>query len=434
VTISGHSVGLPASLAFSNFYSDGVQGLGRVMVQRGSLLTEAQSREPGEMYAVLWKGRDGFTSLRDWVKTTHQEIWVACFNLETDQEAQVVLTVRQGIDIEKVLKDRFTSNIKRVIKLPIALGAHSPLVESAVRKFESFLNDMLLHGSLQSLNQGGTIFVSDHTHQEQIDPVASYDAAVIIKELTSLNEPVRFQRMIMYLVNNLGVTDIWEIGSDILTKMIREMGFNVNLRSINKPLELDNAVRDLANLGMVNRETRVGSPILELGVNEARTILEAVANFDETQINDLSSFNGVGGYTHEQIRDAILVYFSHLFDTHENAENGNKMVKNDTERDLTLEFSFDPYVSGVFVTRLRSSSSNRLLIANVMSLDEGEEWRSGVDDTRDGVRISLEVDHVNTLEDFKHLFRYARWTCANMLTWDSDGIILPEELSNRERR
>ncbi len=88
---SGHSAGLTNSLGMTAFFKDGVEGLGRAMVERGRLLTQAQNVTPGEMFMVDWKGENGFQEIGDWVNEIGN-IWLACFNLDNGDEANVVIT------------------------------------------------------------------------------------------------------------------------------------------------------------------------------------------------------------------------------------------------------------------------------------------------------------------------------------------------------
>lgn len=259
VAVSGHSAGLPNSLGMTNFYKEGVTGSARVMARRGTLLTMEQSKNgnAGKMYAVSWSGNEGFKRLGEWVlernekikqRHDHEGIWVACWNYQTDKSSQIVVTTRkeEGADMEEMEKT-FPENIKRITELPIALGAHSPLVLGAVSEFSVFLQEQITAGNIQELPENGVVYVSDHIQSDSDDPLISQDSQEIAADLAQFNLPVQFQRTIKYMMEKLDITTFVEIGGDVLGGLIKGMDLGIVPISIATPQKLDEFVTALAN-------------------------------------------------------------------------------------------------------------------------------------------------------------------------------------------
>lgn len=261
VTVSGHSAGLPASLSFTNFYKEGTVGMAQVMDERAKRLLRAQEMNPGEMYAVSQRDASVIEKVISWVKVRSEErestkekvdVWVACINYLSVAGGQVVITARSGGSVEELLVKEFGVGLKRGIKkLSIAVGAHSPLVQEAAAEFWGFF---LTHQYwFQNLVGEGPKFVSDHGRNERVPPIASRQAVDVYLELSSLNQRVTFQDAVLTMVKDLGVREFWEIGSHILTDMIRQMPLpaGIGLRALTTPADFETATRLLANRGEV---------------------------------------------------------------------------------------------------------------------------------------------------------------------------------------
>lgn len=241
---SGHSAGLTNSLGMTAFFKDG-EGLGRAMVERGRLLTQAQNVTPGEMFMVDWKGGNGFQEIGDWVNEVGN-IWLACFNLDNGKEASVVITQNQGSGMEKQIMTRFGDKVK-VTPLPIALGAHSPLVLSVSEKYHTFLESQLKEGKIQHTSTSGVEYVSDHLLPGKEQPLYSRGPEEIIFDLSQVQHPVQFHKAIEFMVKVLGVKRIVELGSRNFSGIINKMGLGIETISVRNPKELDELVAKFAN-------------------------------------------------------------------------------------------------------------------------------------------------------------------------------------------
>ncbi|MBI3954832.1 ACP S-malonyltransferase [Candidatus Gottesmanbacteria bacterium] len=242
---TGHSAGLTNSLGMTEFFKDGSEGLGRAMVERGRLLTQAQSATPGEMFMVDWKGGNGFQEICDWVNEVGN-IWLACFNLENGEEANVVMTQKQGSGMDKQIVKTFGDKVK-VTPLPIALGAHSPLVLSVAEEYHKFLESQLQGGKIQHTSESGVEYVSDHLLPGKEQPLYSREPEEIIFDLSQVHHPVQFQKAIEFMVKVLGVKRIVELGSRNFAGIIGKMGLGIETISVRNPRELDALVAKFAN-------------------------------------------------------------------------------------------------------------------------------------------------------------------------------------------
>lgn len=261
VVVSGHSAGLPNSLGMSEFYADGVEGLAKAMGERGKLLTKQQEINPGEMHAVRWNGKNGFEEMTTWVSEQNEIIrggdgedgvWIACFNYENGEEAQVVITSKEGL--MKQLKKMFPKETGKPIPLSIALGAHSPLVLGAKKEYHRYLLEQLRSEKIQSLTKSGVIYVSDHPQgrdkedEKEKGPLIARNAEHIVRDLSEFHRPVQFQDSIKRMYDDLGIRSFYEIGGKVLTNFIGKMGLeNVTSTPISTPKDLDALETALAN-------------------------------------------------------------------------------------------------------------------------------------------------------------------------------------------
>ncbi len=239
--VTGHSAGLSNCLGLTGFFTDGTKGLVETMMERGKLLDEAQKTSPGKMFAVEWKGKDGFAELAGWVlekRDARQEsVWAACFNLENDESAQVVLTARDGLEIETELRERFKDRITKITKLNIGVGAHSKLVGDSPQKYKDYLTGLQRSGKIKSFTDSGVVYVSDHIMPGNATPLASQDKGEIIEDISRFDLPVEFQRTVRFLADEMKIKRFIEIGSETLSPFIRKMGYDAI--AIKIPLDLE---------------------------------------------------------------------------------------------------------------------------------------------------------------------------------------------------
>lgn len=250
--VTGHSAGLSNSLGMTGFYADGTEGLGRAMVERGRILSKIQQITPGEMFMVSWKGISGFQKMGEWVLEQNKgksdgNIWLACLNLDNGEGANVIMTAKKGSNMQEKLKGEFGDRVE-ITPLPIALGAHSPLVLGAEEKYREYLQFQFNQGKIGNTGKCGVAYVSDHIPPGQSRPIYTSDAQSIIFDLSRLHLPVEFQRTIEYIAKELGVRTIVELGSRHFGTLIKKMGLdNIETISVRNPRELDELVTKLAN-------------------------------------------------------------------------------------------------------------------------------------------------------------------------------------------
>lgn len=259
IAISGHSAGLTTSLlALTDFRQDEVEGIVETMLTRGKALDKAEKNSPTNVFAVEWQGNAGFHTLADWVLHQNEDrktqdnkygdLWVACFNFENNKKAQVVITVREGYDLEKNLREQFTDKIGKITKLLVHAPAHSPLSIGAAFDYYNYLKRQGLIGRVQQIKDSGVVYVSDHIAPKNQNPLVSNDTDEIIEDLVLFHLPVEFQRTIEYMIKELKVQKFVEIGSNTLTNLLKGMGIpDSQVCTITTPQELDALETELAN-------------------------------------------------------------------------------------------------------------------------------------------------------------------------------------------
>ncbi len=141
---------------------------------------------------------------------------------------------------------RFGDKVK-VTPLPIALGAHSPLVLSVAEEYHNFLASQLKEGKIQHTSTWGVEYVSDHLLPGEEQPLYSRDPNQIIFDLSQVHHPVQFQKAIEFMVKVLGVKRIVELGSRNFSGIINRMGLGIETISVRNPKELDVLVAKFAN-------------------------------------------------------------------------------------------------------------------------------------------------------------------------------------------
>lgn len=215
--ISGHSLGLPLSLIFADGYRYPIAGATEVAEERAIVQEEAQKEFPGEMYAFLWNGKNGFENVETRIKD-QKGVYIACYNYENESVAQVVLTVEKGFNISTLFKPT-NDPMQLLQKLEIEVGAHSPFVRQAAQEFAEKLLIFARAGGFKYLKNGNEIF-SDHRVDGKI--VATSSPFGMVKMLAGIDKPVEFQASFLKMYE-AGVRTVYEVGSSTLIGMIKNM-------------------------------------------------------------------------------------------------------------------------------------------------------------------------------------------------------------------
>ena len=211
---AGHSLGeLTALTACGSLsFADGV----RLVRERGRVMTEAGERNPGAMAAVL--GLDA------------EQVRAVCEQASAETQAQVILANDncpgqivisghiQAIDHAIVLAT--DAGAKRVVKLPVSIAAHSPLMASGADEFRSIVAETDF--TPPQIPIVGNI---------QAQPLQTVED--IRNELSGqLTQSVRWTETVQNMIAS-GAQHFIEIGSkDVLTGLVRRIDRQVTRTSI----------------------------------------------------------------------------------------------------------------------------------------------------------------------------------------------------------
>ena len=130
----GHSLG-----EYSALYASGVITLEdtfRLVLKRGELMEEAATRRLGEMYAVIGLSRE---KLEEIVSEARKYGIVALAN--HNSPAQIVITGEKEATSQAASLAK-EAGARRVVKLKVSGGYHSPLMAEAAQKFRAFLREI----------------------------------------------------------------------------------------------------------------------------------------------------------------------------------------------------------------------------------------------------------------------------------------------------
>ncbi len=205
--VAGHSLG-----EYSALYAGGVLSLEDVLIavkERGKLMDEEGKKSNSAMYAVI-----GFplSELEKIVKEAKDTVVISNYN---SPKQFVISGKTPAVDeIAEKVKD---AGAKRVVKLKVSAGFHSPLMKNAEAKFSQVLDSL-------SWNDPQIPFVSNVTGKEE-------NSATIIKELMKkqITSSVRWIDCVEYMYNK-GVKLFVEAGpkkvlSGLISQILEEKDF-----------------------------------------------------------------------------------------------------------------------------------------------------------------------------------------------------------------
>jgi [acyl-carrier-protein] S-malonyltransferase len=131
---AGHSLGEFTALAASGAFSfeDGL----RLVRERGRLMKEADQKSPGAMAALL--GLDAPVVKDVCTRATQQTGGVLVLANDNCPGQSVISGDEATLDVG--MKMATEAGAKRVVKLPISIASHSPLMESASEEFRQALS------------------------------------------------------------------------------------------------------------------------------------------------------------------------------------------------------------------------------------------------------------------------------------------------------
>ena len=213
---AGHSLGEYSALCASNAIN--ISDTAKILKIRGEAMAEAGTKTKGAMAAII--GTDLATADKIAKIAAEDEI---CQIANDNSEGQIVISgnitaINRAINIGKEYGAR------KVISLPVSGAFHSPLVKEAANKVQNGLTTIALQAPQIPV-------ITNVTAKAEQDP--STIANLLVKQITA---KVRWREIILEL-ENLGITDIIEIGSGAvltgLTKRITNKITNSNIANLN---------------------------------------------------------------------------------------------------------------------------------------------------------------------------------------------------------
>lgn len=194
--VAGHSLGeYTACVAAGVLSLEDCLGL---VAERARLMEAAAGKRPGCMVAVLGMAGEAVEKV---VEET-DGAWVANYN----SPGQVVVSA--GLEyVERISDSLNEAGAKRVVRLPVGGGFHSPLMEEAVDPFRVYSASVVFGDAVIPIVLNGTA-------------EAVTDGETIGRSLAvQLTGPVRWEESVRWMVG-MGVGEFYEIGpGDVLTKL-----------------------------------------------------------------------------------------------------------------------------------------------------------------------------------------------------------------------
>jgi [acyl-carrier-protein] S-malonyltransferase len=212
--VVGHSVGEYSALAACGALSD--RDAVELVRERGLATAAAAAERPGAMTAII--GLDD--TVVEELCSGIEGVWPANYNCP----GQLVVSGSEPA-VEKLLERAAEAGARRTIRLRVAGGFHSPLVESAVSRLRPALERV-------TWREPQIPFLSTVT--ARIEPSAAIPGLL----LDQLTAPVRFTQAVAELVR-LGVTHAVEVGpGQVLAGLMRRCERSLSTHSVGDPASL----------------------------------------------------------------------------------------------------------------------------------------------------------------------------------------------------
>ena len=223
---AGHSLGEITALVAAQAleFEDGLE----LVRERGRLMKLADQRQPGGMAAVLGLDTPQLAEICAAASSGEDNVvQVANDNCP----GQVVISGHETA-LETAMAVAKETGARRVVRLPISIAAHSPLMVSVADEYQQAVDRMPF-----------VVPVSTVIANSTVTPLT--DSNQIRNELHGqLTRPVRWTETIQYL-REQGVSNFVEVGpGDILTGLVKRIDRSTNRFSAGTP-EAIQALRDL---------------------------------------------------------------------------------------------------------------------------------------------------------------------------------------------
>lgn len=213
---AGHSLGEFSALVAANSLS--FEDAVKLVHERGRLMKEAGTANPGGMAAIMPLGREIVDQVcQEAAALTGRPVQVANDN----SPGQIVISGDQ-LALDQAIELAKTRGAKRAIRLQVSIAAHSPLMQAAARSFRAAL-DAVTFAPPQ-------LPVIGNVYARPIDLVDMRDE--LEAQLTS---PVRWTESVQYLAGQ-GVTTCIEVGAkDVLAGLVRRIDTRLTALSVGDP-------------------------------------------------------------------------------------------------------------------------------------------------------------------------------------------------------
>jgi len=210
--VAGHSLGeFPALVACGALSFD--QAL-KMVEKRAELMQESAELSPGAMLAVLGLATEVVEKV---VETNRTKGVVSLANYNCPGQVVVSCEASLLAEIERQLGER---GAKKVVRLPVSGGFHSPLISQAAAAFGAYLRDV-------PFSAPTTVLVSNFSGR------GTTDAAEIKHNiLQQMSSPVRWEESIRWMLQE-GISTFVELGPGrVLQGLIKRISKSVEVRSM----------------------------------------------------------------------------------------------------------------------------------------------------------------------------------------------------------
>ncbi len=208
--VAGHSMGEFSALVASGAlpFEDAL----RLVRRRGQLMKQAGEQSPGGMAAVLGLGRE---AVEEACTTARQETGEHIGLANDNCPGQIVISgARAGL--ERASELAAARGAKRVVRLPVSIAAHSPLMREAAEAFKVELRSV-------RFEEPHTPMVANATARPVTDPMAIRDA--LGQQLTA---PVSWTESVEWMID-WGVDRFVEVGpKKVLIGLLRRIDRSVD--------------------------------------------------------------------------------------------------------------------------------------------------------------------------------------------------------------
>ena len=215
--VAGHSLGEFSALVAAGALS--FEAAVSLVRERGRLMKEAGTLNPGGMAAIMPLGRDVVDQVcQEAAALTGKPVQVANDN----SPGQIVIT-GDSTALDKAIELAKARGAKRAIRLQVSIAAHSQLMQVAARSFRTILE--------------ATSFVPPQIPiigNVYARPIELIDVRDELE--AQLTSPVRWTESVQYLAQH-GVTTCIELGSkDVLAGLVRRIDNTLTTMSVGDPI------------------------------------------------------------------------------------------------------------------------------------------------------------------------------------------------------